>query len=262
MIPPSIKVRDGNLLAGEWLVNLYEDEQLLKLIHVLVLCNESELNGKDGEYVVTGFSTENALIDLAINSGVDVIGLRENYPVLKINQRSEDRNYMTSLHSTADNRQLIAVKASPSEVLGLCSWYLENGQIVPLTDTDKLAVEIQNESMAGNALRVLGAAYLIADPENIHSGEDLIWLGLVGMADPIRKGVKNLMGDFHQAGINTVMITGDQSPTAYAIGKELNLSQGRQLEILDSNHLTNIEPEVMKTCMRSHAGFCSHQSFP
>jgi Ca2+-transporting ATPase len=49
----------------------------------------------------------------------------------------------------------------------------------------------------------------------------LIWLGLVGMADPIRKGVKDLMGDFHQAGINTVMITGDQSPTAYAIGKDL-----------------------------------------
>jgi Ca2+-transporting ATPase len=73
------------------------------------------------------------------------------------------------------------------------------------------------------------------------------------MADPIRKGVKGLMGDFHQAGINTVMITGDQSPTAYAIGKELNLSNGGQLEILDSNHLTNIDPEVMKSlCDRMH----------
>jgi Ca2+-transporting ATPase len=286
-----IKVESGNLLAGDQLLNPYEDERLLKLIHVLVLCNESEVNGKEGEYVVRGSSTENALIDLAISSGVDVIGLRENYPLLKINQRSEDRNYMTSLHTTPNNRQLIAVKGSPSEVLGLCSWYLEDGQIVPLTDADRLAIEIENERMAGKALRVLGTAYQLEDVvledaeserrEDAESEEDaescfdifpvsprprvpassspasfensLIWLGLVGMADPIRKGVKGLMGDFHQAGINTVMITGDQSPTAYAIGKELNLSNGGQLEILDSNHLTNIDPEVMKSlCDRMH----------
>lgn len=52
----------------------------------------------------------------------------------------------------------------------------------------------------------------------------LIWLGLIGMADPIRDGVAGLIETFHRAGIDTVMITGDQSATAYAIGKELNLS--------------------------------------
>jgi Ca2+-transporting ATPase len=73
------------------------------------------------------------------------------------------------------------------------------------------------------------------------------------MADPIRNGVTELMDVFHQAGINTVMITGDQSPTAYAIAKELNLSRGEQLEILDSTHFTNISPEIMKgLCDRVH----------
>jgi Ca2+-transporting ATPase len=61
------------------------------------------------------------------------------------------------------------------------------------------------------------------------------------------------MNSFHQAGIKTVMITGDQTPTAYAIGKELNLSEGEQLEILDSTHLTEIDPEVMRgLCERVH----------
>jgi Ca2+-transporting ATPase len=73
----------------------------------------------------------------------------------------------------------------------------------------------------------------------------LIWLGLIGMVDPPRQGVEHVIADFHQAGIDTVMITGDQSPTAYAIGKALNLSRGEQLEILDSTHLSNIDPEVM-----------------
>lgn len=241
-----LKVADGKLLAKDEIVNPYENDELLKLVHVLALCNESEVIRKNDEYVVTGSSTENALIDLAIATGVDVRDLRSKYPVLQIQHRSEERNYMTTLHATPENQKLIAVKGSPTEVLSMCGWQIKYGQKIPLTETERLEIEIENERMAGNALRVLGAAYLIDHPENIEDKEDLIWLGLVGMADPIRKGVKELMGQFHQAGIDTVMITGDQSPTAYAIGKELNLSKGEQLEILDSTHLTNIEPEVMR----------------
>jgi Ca2+-transporting ATPase len=62
-----------------------------------------------------------------------------------------------------------------------------------------------------------------------------------------------LIGAFHNASIDTVMITGDQSPTAFAIGKELNLSKGEQIEILDSTHLANVNPEVMKAlCEKVH----------
>jgi len=73
------------------------------------------------------------------------------------------------------------------------------------------------------------------------------------MTDPVREGVKDLIPQFHRAGIGTVMITGDQSPTAYAIGKELNLSRDGQIEILDSTHLANIDPEVLRAlCERVH----------
>ncbi|MFQ4141198.1 HAD-IC family P-type ATPase [Chlorogloeopsis sp. ULAP02] len=269
-----IEVSHDKLLLEEETINPYEHEQLLKLIHVLVLCNESEVDKEQesDEYVVRGSATENALIDLAITSGVNVTSLRANYPRLKIAHRSQERNYMATLHLTPDEQKnLIAVKGSPSEVLSLCSAQMKNGQKVPLTEADRLAIENQNEDMAGKALRVLGVAYQLDDDTetirrgdaesekisassaNIHSREDLIWLGIVGMIDPIRNGVQDLMGGFHQAGINTVMITGDQSPTAYAIGKQLNLSKGEQLQILDSTHLNNIEPEVMKgLCDRVH----------
>jgi P-type Ca2+ transporter type 2C len=66
------------------------------------------------------------------------------------------------------------------------------------------------------------------------------------MTDPVRQGVKEVIDGFHGAGIDTVMITGDQSPTAYAIGKELALSRNGYLEILDSTHLANLDPELMK----------------
>ena len=73
---------------------------------------------------------------------------------------------------------------------------------------------------------------------------------MIGMADPIREGVDEAIRAFHQAGIDTVMITGDQSPTAYAIGKELKLSQGDPLEILDATHLADIEPEVLRALVK------------
>jgi len=239
-----IKVSNGEFIARNEHINPYVCNELLKLIHVCVLCNESEVSRQgDGEYAVTGSATENALIYMAISAGVDVIELRQKYSLLQTNLRSENRNIMSTIHET----QLVAVKGSPAEVMQICQGWMQNGQVVPLTEEDRRAIEIENDRMAGKALRVLGVAYgYIDEAKNGNNHEsDLIWLGLVGMADPIRNGAKQLISDFHQAGIDTVMITGDQSPTAYAIAKELDLSRDPQLEILDSTNLNNLTPEAL-----------------
>ncbi len=254
-----IKVSESQFIAGEQKIDPYGCDPLLKLIHASVLCNESEVNGQqNGEYVVRGSATENALIHLAIGAGVNVIDLRAKYQLVEIKHRSETQNYMIAVHLN-QHHKLVAVKGSPTEVLDMCNWQIQDGKIVPLAEADRLRIETENDRMAGKALRVLGVAYAdVEKDENFpasasNSPENLIWLGLIGMADPIRSGVKTLMGDFHQAGIETVMITGDQSPTAYAIGKELNLSQGEPLEIIDSIQLGKLDPEVIKAlCDRIH----------
>ncbi|MGM3304693.1 HAD-IC family P-type ATPase [Anabaena sp. WFMT] len=242
-----IQVNNGNFISGEENINPYIYNELLKLIHVAVLCNESEVSQQNDEYVVTGSATENALIYTAISAGVDVIALKEKYPLLQTNLRSENRNLMSTIHETHNCHQMVAVKGNPAEVLQICHRWMKTGQIVPLTAEDRQKMEIENDRMAGKALRVLGVAYgYIEEGNNSDNHEsDLIWLGLVGMADPIRKGAKELIADFHQAGIDTVMITGDQSPTAYAIAKELELNRHPQLEILDSNNLDNLTPQAL-----------------
>ncbi len=250
-------------------ISPYFCDELLRLIHICVLCNESVVN-KDGDgYIVNGSPTENALIYIAISSKVDILMLREKFPLLKIMHRAENRNYMATIHGIkiygARNYhgKIIAVKGSPPEVLSMCTFYMKDGKKLPLTEEQRMAIEIENERMAGRALRVLGVAYAFIDegteesetfePLSILSSNNLIWLGLVGMADPVRDGVKKLISAFHSAGIDTIMITGDQSPTAFAIGKELNLSKGEQLQILDSTHLSGVEPDVMKAlCERVH----------
>jgi Ca2+-transporting ATPase len=262
-------------------INPYFCDELLRLIHICVLCNESEVIKNDDEFIVNGSPTENALIYAAISSGVDIFMLRERFPLLKIQHRSENRNYMATIHdikvygSEYHQGKIIAVKGSPSELLPMCAFYIRDGKKLLLSEEERLMIEIENEKMAGKALRVLGVAYAFIDEaiesrvkgsgfgvnslENILNselltqGSELIWLGLIGMADPVRDGLKELICRFHGAGIDTIMITGDQSPTAYAVGKELDLSRGEQLKILDSTHLTNIDKNVMNAmCARVH----------
>ncbi|BAU65904.1 ATPase, P-type, HAD superfamily, subfamily IC [Stanieria sp. NIES-3757] len=250
----NITVNQGELFFAGEPFNPYRYEQVLQLIQVAVLCNESKV-GQDsqGKYIVNGSATENSLIEMAIATGINVRSLLKQYPRLDINHRSERKNFMTTIHQGQKTEQLVAVKGNPSEVLELCQWKLENGQKHPLTEVDRQRIEVENERMASDALRVLGTAYAWVENNNGNGVKDLVWLGLIGMKDPIRQGVKQLIGSFHQAGIETVMITGDQSSTAYAIGKELNLSSTGELEILDSTDLADLDSDVMKTlCQRVH----------
>ncbi len=288
-----IKVDEGNFIVMDSIVhdytknrmpeylNPYQLDELLKLIHICVLCNESLISKNGGEYVVNGSPTENAFIHLALSSGVDVIMLKEKFPLVSIKHRSEKLNCMFTVHNIKmpgieqSRSKIIAVKGSPIEVLSLCGYQMIDGKKIPLADEDRLSIEIENDKMAGEALRVLGVAYAFIDEtiesctndlesglnkceDSCNNGDypykaEFIWLGLICIADPIRDGVKELIGKFHAAGIDTIMITGDQGPTAYAIGKELELNKGEQLEILDSSHLSDIQPDLMMAmCRRVH----------
>ncbi len=152
--------------------------------------------------------------------------------------RSDNRQFMSTVHGSVNNTRLVAMKGSPAEVLAKCGRQIRDGLEVPLSDDDRDLIEAENDAMAGKALRVLGVAYAIRNgEEHLENENGFTWLGLVGMADPIRERVKESITMFHRAGLETVMITGDQSPTAYAVGKELGLNNGRPLEILDSTHL-------------------------
>ncbi len=219
-----------------------------RLIEIAALCNEAELvEGPEGP-VVAGSATEGALVRLALDTGVDVASLRRSLPRRRISYRAEGRRFMSTSHALDDGRVLVAVKGSPQEVLDRCQIHARGGEHCPLTADDREAIARANEHMAQQALRVLGCAFaeVAAADDGEHEPDELVWLGLIGMADPVRPGVREVIGEFQRAGIDTMMITGDQSATAYAIARDLDLSQGRSVEILDSADLERIDPEVLK----------------
>jgi Ca2+-transporting ATPase len=247
----SIRVAEGLFLGPQGPIAPFACEELEQLLQVSVLCNEIEIYQEGGDYVLRGTPTEGALVHLAILAGLDVSDLRARYPLLRVNHRAENRLFMGTLHEHPPQGRLCALKGSPLEVLARCSWQLKEGCKSPLTEEDRERLETENEEMAGEALRVLGLAYALGEDDAIFAEpEGLVWLGMVGMADPVREGVGEAIRAFHGAGIDTVMITGDQSPTAYAIGRELDLSRGEPLEILDATHLAEIEPEVLRALVK------------
>ncbi|HEY8158277.1 MAG TPA: cation-transporting P-type ATPase, partial [Methylobacter sp.] len=243
----SIKVKQQSFYHGKAKVDPYQTDQTLRqLMEVLVLCNES-MPDKAGAGGLQGSPTENALLQVAVNAGEDIHTLRAHRPMVKVDYRAEDRPYMVSVHALAEGQFFTAVKGSPAEVLELCRQCSIDGHAEDLSEDQRKTILTGNERLGADALRVLGVAYCIAEDVNGYKQRELIWLGLVGMEDVIRPGMEELMAQFHDAGIETVMITGDQSSTAYSVGKRLGLNgaQGKSLEIIDSGHLEKLDPSVL-----------------
>jgi Ca2+-transporting ATPase len=238
-----LRVANGLFYAPSGRVDAGERTALLALLHVATLCNESRLeNEGPSRATLNGSATENALLALAIEAGVDVVDLRRRHPLLRTQYRTEGSKFMATWHGGGEGAML-AVKGSPEQVLGLCRWQMDGGELRELTADVRDDILAENEHMAGEAMRVLGFAIRPQASEPV--AEDLVWLGLMGLADPIREGTRALIQQFHDAGIKTIMITGDQSATAYAIGRELALSGDEKLEILDSYQLSEIDPELL-----------------
>lgn len=222
-----------------------------ELLEITVLCNEARLELVNGQvHRLEGSGTESAMVEYAMQQGVDVPELRARIPMLRLDQRADQRMYMVTRHSLPDGRHLVAVKGRSDIVLARSRWRLEDGREVELTDKDRTTIETTNERMAGRAWRVLGVAYRVIDPDSDDTDVPLVWLGLIALEDPIRPGMKELIADLRRAGIRTVMITGDQSATAVAIARELGLADGEELEILDSARLDRIDPDVLAGLVR------------
>jgi Ca2+-transporting ATPase len=145
---------------------------------------------------------------------------------------------MATVHRGPDGSSVVAVKGDPSAVLPLCGWRSEKGEMRGIDDAARAAIEADNLAMAEAGLRVLGVAFKrVPEGESVGSpATDLVWLGLVGMADPLRPGAAELVRALRRAGIAMVMLTGDQRATALAIATEVGLANGNA-QVIEGDRL-------------------------
>ena len=226
---------------------------LTPILRVCALCSDAAITSAGGTLHINGSPTEAALVRLALDHGIDVMDVRRRHPLTTARYRSEQRSFMGTQHVIDATTSLLAVKGSPAAVLAMCTSEIKDGVEVPLTAENRAAIAAENERLAGEALRVLGFASKECTEAEGTDETGLTWLGLIGMADEPRPGMKELMQIFHGAGIATIMITGDQSATAYAVAKELGLSQTGRVEILDAVRLEDLPRDVLTAlAQRAH----------
>ena len=233
----------GRLMAGDQIAPETTTAIVRRLFEVAALSSDAIVRTVEQGFGIEGTPTESALIEAAIRLDVDVPALRLGARVLLTALRSDRRKRMSTLHATEDGR-LLCVKGDPVEVLARCTHQYTSAGIVPLDDDTRARILKANERMASRALRVLGVAANEGggDP---HNERDLVWLGLAGLANPIRPSVVPALNQLHRAGIRTVMITGDQSPTAFAIARSLDLAEGEELKVLEAGQIANIRPDLL-----------------
>lgn len=222
--------------------------ELLRLLQVCILCNQAGQNG-NGNGAPDGSPTESALLELAQRAGLAPDELRRQYALRQTQLRAEGRNHMRTIHLQPDRHQcLIAVKGAPGEVLGMASHYMAGDALRELDNDTRALIAAQNEEMAQHQLRVLGFGYAETEqmPDGACAAPPLTWIGLVGMADPLRPGVERTIERFHAAGIRTIMLTGDQATTAYEIGSALHLNNGADINIVDSEQLARTAPDQLQ----------------
>ncbi len=246
-------VNGAAFVAGGRPVAASERAELAKLLQVCALCSEASVEMRDGEWQVEGSPTEAALVRMALNGGIDVLDVRAQFPLLRIEHRTESRPYMITAHTLPPGREMIALKGSPAEVLRLCEWNLKDSHVRRLGDGERRKILAANTAMAGGGLRVLAAACRESDPAAADDG--FVWLGLIGLADPPRHGLREVMAQFRRAGVRPIMLTGDQAATAEAVAGAVALNGDRETSALRPVDFENLSARELADVMQEASVF-------
>jgi Ca2+-transporting ATPase len=219
--------------SGRFLIGSREMEgkeaalSLAPLLHCGILCNDAREVEEGGKRRFKGDPTEIAILIPAYKTGMAVEEIRLKCKRVGEVPFSAERKMMSSANKEGAITTSF-VKGAPEELIGKCVNILEGGKKRRITDKDVSRLLFQNERMAKSALRVIGFASK-EDPGSFDERgmeDGLTFIGLMGMIDPPREGVKEAVQDCREAGIRVIMITGDNRFTAEAIGKDLGFSGG------------------------------------
>lgn len=235
------------------------DKEYIKwLIGMTTMCTDVEISRENGKIELTGEPTEKAIVNKALDEGQNKIELYNVMKRVKDIPFDSSRKMMTTIHKIPTGYRVIT-KGAPDILLKRCNKVYENGNVTTLDYSKTKLIENQNNKMADEALRVLAIAYLDIpslpskiDSENIE--KNLIFIGLIGMIDPPREGVKEAVTTCKKAGIKTVMITGDHIITAKAIAKDLGILRGSDLAIT-GEELDKIPQSILQKNIMNYSVF-------
>lgn len=209
-----------------------ENQPLDMLVRCGLLCNESDLHHRNGSWVWRGDAVDIALQCFGIKLGITREQLSSDFPQVNQIPFEPEHQFAATFHRSHGNT-LVCVKGSPERILSMCTETIDSNRYQIYMD--------QANRLAEEGFRVLALAQgqcesevLPIDAPKIPS--DLNYLGLIGMLDPLRPGVKEAILKCHQAGVQVMMVTGDHRATAMSIAKQIGLLE-REDQVITGEEL-------------------------
>jgi potassium/sodium efflux P-type ATPase len=217
---------NGELKLDKSQVSPTDYDVLQELARAAALCNDAALREHQGSWQVEGDPMEGALLAFANKMDADVNELQESWKRTDIIPFDTKHRFMATLNHDQAGQACVFVKGAPEQLLTMC-----NQQRCSNRGTQALAGDYWHEkaeSIAAQGQRVLAFAIKTVPTEQSQLehhdlAEGLILLGMVGMIDPPRSEAINAVAECHEAGIRVIMITGDHTKTAAAIGRQIGL---------------------------------------
>lgn len=219
----SLRSKPG--IAGQHAIVVDAFPALRLALHIGAYCNNAEVHPEKGgeRWTINGDPTEGALVVVAMKGGIS----RGDTPIRVLQELPFDSNrkMMSAVLKDATGKTVQYTKGAPEMVLDRCQWEFQDDKVVALTAERLQEIRETAIEMASRALRVLACGFRDHDSPQAEIVEDgMTFVGLYGMIDPPRDEVKAAISRCRDAGIRTVMITGDHPATAAAIGQELGIA--------------------------------------
>ncbi len=222
----------GDFLVDGQKIDPVKDPALDLHLKIGALCNDASLTlDDDRHYSIFGDPTEGALVVAAAKAGMEREKLNKDFPRIDEIPFQSEKLYMTTLHHS-DDRKRAYVKGAPEKILALSRHICRGESCIPLGDAEKQLIIDANDALAKEAMRVIATAYVdlpveLDDIEEKHILDNMVLVGLSGMADPPREEAREAIRLCREAGIKVIMITGDNKITAESIARQLELPPGK-----------------------------------
>ncbi len=254
-------------LANKEKVKIIEEEKR-KLDHIVavkigMICNNAVIENPDDElekWKIHGDYTERALLQSGISVGFDPKKIKKDFERINEIPFSSEKKFMATLNKSTSNQYEVYVKGAPEEIISRSRYVLVNGKKKQMTEDDLRFLRKEQNNLSKKGLRVISVAFKSTDKnikDNFKEENDsdivseLIFVGLIAIKDPLRPEAKDTIKLAKDAGIKTIMITGDNCLTAKTIANELgmtveddNILEGRQLDQMSTKEFSNIVSKI------------------
>ena len=247
---------NGDFYDGEDRIDVKSNKSLQQLLTFASLCNNATLKQKDEEYFIDGDPTEGALMVSGLKAGIKKEQLLNQFEIVNEFPFDSTRKMMSIIVKDSTGQQYVVTKGAPDVLLGTSESILWENKQQFLSPKYKNEVTKAIEDLASNALRTIAVAFKPINPNQLIRNEadaekDLILIGLQGMIDPPRPEVREAVRECKDAGIKTIMITGDHLITAKAIATQLGILpfggkvlEGKTLATMSVEELEEIVDDV------------------